>query len=75
MNEALFNSIAFDISKRANEKQLRQLIQAMLAKDINALIALAKNTYIPITLDKYVNLIIKDSINRVEQNQFIARDT
>ena len=73
MNEALFNSIAFDISKRANEKQLRQLIQAMLAKDINALIALAKNTYIPITLDKYVNLIIKDSINRVEQNQFIAR--
>ena len=75
MNEALFNSIAFDISKRANEKQLRQLIQAMLAKDINALIALAKNTYIPITLDKYVILIIKDSINRVEQNQFIARDT
>lgn len=37
MNEARFNSIAFDISKRANEKQMKQLIQIMLAKDINAL--------------------------------------
>ena len=72
MNEALFNSIAFDISKRANEKQMKQLIQIMLAKDINALISLAKNTNIPITLDEYVNLIIKDSMNRVEQNRFIA---
>lgn len=72
MNEALFNSIAFDISKRANEKQMRQLIQATLNKDVNALISVAKNTNIPITLDEYVNLIIKDSMNRVEQNQFIA---
>lgn len=72
MNEALFNSIAFDISKRANEKQMQQLIQIMLAKDINALISLAKNTNIPITLDEYVNLIDKDSMNRVAQNQFIA---
>lgn len=72
MNEALFNSIAFDISKRANAKQLQQLIQTMLAKDINMLISLAKNTNIPITLDEYINLIIKDSMNRVEQNQFIA---
>lgn len=37
MNKALFNSIAFDISKRANEKQTQQLIQTVLAKDINAL--------------------------------------
>lgn len=72
MNEALFNSIAFDISKRANEKQMRQLIQTVLAKDINTLIALAKNTNIPITLDEYVDLIIKGSMSRVEQNQFIA---
>ena len=72
MNEALFNSIAFDISKRANEKQMRQLIQTILAKDINALISLAKNTNAPIKLNEYINLINKDSMNRIEQNQFIA---
>lgn len=72
MNEALFNSIAFDISKKANEKQMKQLIQIMLAKDINALISLAKNTNIPITLDEYVNLIIKNSMIRAEQDYFMA---
>lgn len=72
MNEALFNSIAFDISKRANEKQMQQLIQTILAKDINTLISLAKNTNAPIKLDEYINLLDKNSVSRVKQNQFIA---
>lgn len=74
MNEAIFNGIAFDIAKRADEAQLQELIQATADRDTDKLLSLAKETNTIVLLNEYVQLLdLKYLANRVSQNKFIAQ--
>ena len=74
MNEAIFNGIAFDIAKRADEAQLQELILATMKHDTDKLLSLAKETNTTISLNEYVQLLdIKYLYNRSAQNKFIAQ--
>lgn len=75
MNEAIFNGIAFDIAKKANETQLQELIQATANRDTDKLLSLAKETNTIVSLNEYVQLLVdsKYFVNRILQNKFIAQ--
>lgn len=78
MNEALFNTIAFDISKNPTTTDLErlQLLTALWDKNIPLLVFLAKKTNTIVTIDDYINLIQEtytpDIISYNYQTRFIA---
>lgn len=73
MNEALFNSIAFDIAKNplTTDFERLNLIIATQEKNIDKLISIAKETNTRITLYEYVQLLKPQT--HTEQNEFIAQ--
>lgn len=74
MNEAIFNGIAFDIAKKADEAQLQKLILATTERNTDKLLSLAKETNAIVSLNEYVQLLeLKYLANRVSQNKFIAQ--